>query len=339
RGRFSVSVINESDIPVDPESESSIFSELLLRSEIKGYIEKPNYYFTDIDTKKRDHLDILMLTQGYRKFNWDTLLANELAPIEFPPEELTTKISGRLQTLLGTPVANGNIILNSFAAQVTLDTITDEKGNFVFDNLLLTDSLSFSVQGLSPKGKDNVEILLDGIPGMPITSTRNRGDYMIDPQDSLKTYLERVKKNDDALSKLGLESRVIHLETVTVTKQSSIRSSSNLNPSGRADQTISANELKACPTLRSCLEGRLRGVRFVTEQTSVGPVSFPVTTRGNGKMQVLIDGRLLRQDSEGDLMDIAGVFDQNMIDPASILNIEVLRSPSLTAVYGSEGSN
>ena len=339
RGRFSASVINENDIAVDPESESSIFSELLLRSEIKGYIEKPNYYFTDIDTKKTDHLDILMLTQGYRKFNWDTLLANELAPIEFPPEELTTKISGRLQTLLGTPVANGNIILNSFAAQVTLDTITDEKGNFVFDNLLLTDSLSFSVQGLSPKGKDNVEILLDGIPGMPITSTRNRGDYMIDPQDSLKTYLERVKKNDDALSKLGLESRVIHLETVTVTKQSSIRSSSNLNPSGRADQTISANELKACPTLRSCLEGRLRGVRFVTEQTSVGPVSFPVTTRGNGKMQVLIDGRLLRQDSEGDLMDIAGVFDQNMIDPASILNIEVLRSPSLTAVYGSEGSN
>lgn len=339
RGRFSASVINENDIAVDPESESSIFSELLLRSEIKGYIEKPNYYFTDIDTKKTDHLDILMLTQGYRKFNWDTLLANELAPIEFPPEELTTKISGRLQTLLGKPVANGNIILNSFAAQVTLDTITDEKGNFVFDNLLLTDSLSFSVQGLSPKGKDNVEILLDGIPGMPITSTRNRGDYMIDPQDSLKTYLERVKKNDDALSKLGLESRVIHLETVTVTKQSSIRSSSNLNPSGRADQTISANELKACPTLRSCLEGRLRGVRFVTEQTSVGPVSFPVTTRGNGKMQVLIDGRLLRQDSEGDLMDIAGVFDQNMIDPASILNIEVLRSPSLTAVYGSEGSN
>lgn len=339
RGRFSVSVINESDIPVDPESESSIFSELLLRSEIKGYIEKPNYYFTDIDTKKRDHLDILMLTQGYRKFNWDTLLANELAPIEFPPEELTTKISGKLQTLLGKPVANGNIILNSFAAQVTLDTVTDEKGNFVFDNLLLTDSIRFSVQGLSPKGKDNVEVLLDGIPGMPIISTRNRADFLVNPEDSLRIYLNQVKKKDELLSDLGLESRVIRLEAVTVTGQRNTRSSANLNPSGRADQVISGNELQACPTLRSCLEGRLRGVRFVTEQTSIGPVSFPVTTRGNGKMQVLIDGRLLRQGSESDLMDIAGVFDQNMIDPASILNIEVLRSPSLTAVYGSEGSN
>lgn len=339
RGRFSVSVLNENDVPMDPEAESTIFSELLLRSEIQGYIEKPNYYFTDIDIKKWDHLDILMMTQGYRKFNWNTLLSEPTASIEFPPEELTTKISGKLQTLLGKPIANGTVILNSFAAQVTLDTITDENGNFVFDNLILSDSIRFSVQGLSAKGKDNVEILLDGIPGMPITSTQNRGDYMIDPQGKLKVFLEEVKKKDEALAGLGLESRVIKLEAVTVTGKPTIRQDGNLNPSGRADQVISGNELLACPTLRTCLEGRLRGVRFVTEQTSVGPVSFPVTTRGNGKMQVVIDGRLLRQGSESDLMDIAGVFDQNMIDPSSILNIQVLRTPALTAVYGQEGIN
>ncbi|MFB5946840.1 TonB-dependent receptor plug domain-containing protein [Albibacterium profundi] len=339
RGRFSVSVVNEDDTPFDPDMESTIYSELLLKSELSGYIEKPNYYFRNIDTKKRDHLDVLMLTQGYRKFIWEDLFEDEVEPIEFPPEELTTTISGRLQTLLGKPVANGTVILNSFAAQVTLDTITDADGNFSFDNLLLTDSIRFSVQGLSAKGKDNVEILLDGIPGMRITPTRNRGDYMIDPQDSLKIYLERVKEKDDALSSLGLESRVIHLETVTVTKQSSIRGSNNLNPSGRADQTISGNELKACPTLRSCLEGRLRGVRFVSEQTNVGPVSFPINTRGGGRMLVAIDGRPLEAGSESGLMDIAGVFDQNMIDPASILNIQVLRSPSLLAMYGPSGSN
>src|SRR5690606_33295434 len=203
------------------------------------------------------------------------------------------------------------------------DVCSSDLGNFVFDNLLLTDSIRFSVQGLSPKGKDNVEVLLDGIPGMPIISTRNRADFLVNPEDSLRIYLNQVKKKDELLSDLGLESRVIRLEPVRVTGQRNTRSSANLNPSRRADQEISGNELQACPTLRSCLEGRLRGVRVGTGQTSIGPVSFPVTTRGNGNMQVLIDGRVLRRGSESDLMDIAGVFAQNMIDPASILNIEV----------------
>src|SRR5207248_704174 len=44
-GNFSVSVVDESKVSVDEDSENTILSYLLLTSDLKGYIEKPNYYF------------------------------------------------------------------------------------------------------------------------------------------------------------------------------------------------------------------------------------------------------------------------------------------------------
>ncbi|WP_448633735.1 hypothetical protein [Pedobacter panaciterrae] len=80
-GNFSVSVINEDVVPSDETTENSIFSQLLLSSDIKGYIEKPNYYFHNPTDETRANLDILMLTQGYRRFVWKDLISNKQLPL------------------------------------------------------------------------------------------------------------------------------------------------------------------------------------------------------------------------------------------------------------------
>ncbi|MFA6275864.1 MAG: carboxypeptidase regulatory-like domain-containing protein, partial [Pedobacter sp.] len=74
-GDFSISVIDEQKVPVDENSETTILSSLLLTSDLKGYIEKPNYYFIKTDDKKLGDLDKLMLTQGYRRFAYKDILA------------------------------------------------------------------------------------------------------------------------------------------------------------------------------------------------------------------------------------------------------------------------
>ena len=48
-GDFSVSVIDEQKVPNDENTETTILSSLLLTSDLKGYIEKPNYYFNKTD--------------------------------------------------------------------------------------------------------------------------------------------------------------------------------------------------------------------------------------------------------------------------------------------------
>ena len=99
-GNFSVSVINENYVPVDENAESTILSNLLLTSDLKGCVEKPNYYFIKENEQTRSDLDLLMLTQGYRKFEWKQVLSNHSATLAYQPEQLL-ELKGSLKTNKG----------------------------------------------------------------------------------------------------------------------------------------------------------------------------------------------------------------------------------------------
>ncbi len=69
-------------ISVLPENTKSythrnnIFSTFLLKSYLKGFIENPGYYFINVDRKKEYDLDLLLLTQGWSRYNWDVVFNN-----------------------------------------------------------------------------------------------------------------------------------------------------------------------------------------------------------------------------------------------------------------------
>ena len=74
-GDFSVSVTD--DTSVNTHNCSSILSYLLLASELKGTIEFPEAYF-DVSRKEADReLDVLMMTQGWRRYNIPNLLKGQ----------------------------------------------------------------------------------------------------------------------------------------------------------------------------------------------------------------------------------------------------------------------
>jgi hypothetical protein len=49
---------------------SDIRTEMLLGSELKGFIEYPAYYFEKDDAEHRTNLDLLLMVQGWRRFQW-----------------------------------------------------------------------------------------------------------------------------------------------------------------------------------------------------------------------------------------------------------------------------
>ena len=63
-----------------------IFNYLWLNSDLKGFIESPDYYFKNKDAETSEALDNLMLTQGWRRFEWHQVLANKPASFTFVPE-------------------------------------------------------------------------------------------------------------------------------------------------------------------------------------------------------------------------------------------------------------
>ncbi|MBP5771428.1 MAG: hypothetical protein J6W75_08725 [Bacteroidaceae bacterium] len=72
----------------------NILTEMLLASEIKGFVPQPGYFFEKDDEEHRMALDLLMLTQGWRRFDWKTMATPGAFALLHPAETQTPVLSG-----------------------------------------------------------------------------------------------------------------------------------------------------------------------------------------------------------------------------------------------------
>ena len=69
-GSFALSVIDNQLGSTAALNEPGIVSSLLMSREIHGSVSNPDYYFNTSNREVRDHLDLLLLTQGWRHYNY-----------------------------------------------------------------------------------------------------------------------------------------------------------------------------------------------------------------------------------------------------------------------------
>lgn len=316
---LSASVVNLNKTSTDSLNSPSILSSLLLSADLKGYIENPRYYFEE---GRLNDIDDLLLTQGWRKIDWSRTL--DSTKTDFLPEE-TISISGQARKLgRKAPAAGANMTLISTQNFMDfIDTVANDQGEFVFDNLAFPDSIKFLITAKDDKGKNNIDINITPDTKPIIGINKNDAAEKNNVNSLLLDELLQSKKYFAGMESQGLMEKSIAIEEVIVTaqrpKHKASESSANLNGPGNADQIISAEELETCPTLDMCLNGRLLGVTFRN--------GVPYTTRGGGPMQVVLDGMYI----EGDQL--------SMITPMDVQSIEVLRNVNHTAIYGSYGGN
>jgi hypothetical protein len=85
---------------------ADINSYLLLAADLKGYIEDAGYYFRDSSATAQQAADNLMLTQGWRRFKWEEVLAGRRPSTPYPPELNGYLLQGRVrQGASGAPAA------------------------------------------------------------------------------------------------------------------------------------------------------------------------------------------------------------------------------------------
>ncbi|WP_316816981.1 carboxypeptidase-like regulatory domain-containing protein [Pedobacter nyackensis] len=319
RGSFSVSVTNTASVKPDPENETNIFTTMLLTSELTGYIQAPNYYFLKNDEKTAQDLDNLMLTQGWRRILWKSVIGN-IQPVNTFKLEKSLGVSGVITSYGGKPLPNSKVSLfSSSGGFFAVDTLTDAQGRFNFDNLIFTDSTKFIVQGRNAKNKKHVDIKLDIVPGQVVTKNKNTGDIEVNVNEALQSYLKQSNNYFDELTKRGLLERTLVLKEVNIVeKRNPAKNSSNLNGAGNADYVITAEMLGTCPTLSMCLQGRVAGLIIRN--------GVPYLIRNmNQPMQIIVDG-----------MNVGSEFLDNIM-PMDVESIEVLKSIGNTAIYGSQG--
>lgn len=321
-GTFSVSVTDENKVPVNEDSGNNILSELLLTSDLRGYIEQPAYYFNRVSDKTRNDLDVLLLTQGYRRFEWKDLLGNKIPSNSFLPEK-ALQVSGTVTTPGGKPVANGKVqLIDIDDASYTLDTLTDARGRFAFTDLAFNDSIRLIIQARTNKNKKDVVISLDSIAPPSTAAGKGAPALSVKVSDTLTVYSQSSKQFYDMQRRYGLGNHVISLQEVIVReKRVALKHSANLNGPGNADQVLLAKDLRnyGCVYITDCLQGRLLGVIFRN--------GIPYSTRGFRPMQVIVDGVYV----DGSYL--------NSMNSNDIAAIEVLRSGANSAIYGGRAAN
>lgn len=337
-GNFSVAVIDETKVPFDEENESTIVSNLLLTSDINGYVEQPNYYFTANTDQIRADLDVLMLTQGYHGFEWKAIFNTDTKK-ELAENDVTGIVSGKITNLTGKPVANVKVqLLSVNNGFFLLDTISDKNGHFVFRSLPQKDSLRYVIQASGKQDRKNTLIELDKQFRPEITNTLKLIDTTEKFKEALKNYLSYSKSFHAQQLKEGFGKNNTVLNEVIIKEkrdQKYLKYSSNLNGPGKANSVITADELaQGCLILTDCIAGKLHGIQFFNGTPYFGHLV------GHEESAVFIDGievisptmvagKSLGGETKADRMNGLSIND--------IESIEVLTDASLCAIYGSEG--
>lgn len=70
--------------------DGTLLTEMLLASEIRGFVERPRYYFEKDDSTHRKALDNLLMVQGWRRWKWNDLAAKTDFSIRYLPEKYQT---------------------------------------------------------------------------------------------------------------------------------------------------------------------------------------------------------------------------------------------------------
>jgi hypothetical protein len=322
-GSFSAAVTNESIVPADENKQHSILIDLLLTSDLKGYVEQPGYYFNEQNHNSAADLDALLLTQGYRRFEWKQVLNDSYPASVYQPEK-TLEISGHLKNLLGKPVANGRVTLFSSEGGIFMvDTVSDSKGNFVFNNLVFKDSVRFLVQARTAKNGKNIQVDIDNVQQAPTADFKNEPDFLQNGDEGSLAFLRNSNAVYANNIKYGINGRSILLKEVVIKdkRQTPLKNSENLNGPGNADQVIRAEDqvFAGCADIADCLQGRLFGVVFKNDT--------PYLVRSlHRPMQIILDGLYV----DGSVL--------TTLNPSDIGSIEVLKSIEYTSVYGGHGN-
>lgn len=148
-GKTSISVLPITSVA--NTKKSSIYASVYLKPFLKGYIENPDYYFKKNDNQKLYEIDLLLLNQGWRKYDWNSIFRKK-ASINTITSTSGITIKGYVVALNNneTPI---NVLLYSKDNKKMELAELNEKLQFEINGLNFTKNSSFKFTASDKKGK------------------------------------------------------------------------------------------------------------------------------------------------------------------------------------------
>lgn len=235
---LSVTVVNQNYFGTGGNSQN-IKSYLLLDSELKGGIESPASYFTDDIIPMDQKLDLLMMVNGWRTYQWDEVEATKNVRVE-DWNDAGIEIKGFVKKLLWkAPLDGAELELGYVYKDFKIGkTTTNSNGRFRFERIFFQDSTEIMLNGQTRAGTRNLEIILD--PQFTMDSVVAPALWMKECSD---IYLHMNFYRDNAARELNEltfnpESGTILLDGIDIVQKKELAFSRSLGEYPWADRTL-----------------------------------------------------------------------------------------------------
>ena len=285
-GTFSVSITDRKSIQPDSLADN-ILSNLLLTSDLKGYVEDPAYYFLNQDARTLRSIDYLMMTHGWRRHKMENVLRTPSLNFTNYIEKGQT-ISGRIMGFFGANVKKGPICVLAPKYNIIATTETDEKGKFIV-NTSFRDSTTFLVQARTKKGFAGVDILMDP-PQYPVAT--HKAPYFNGATTFMEDYLMNTR--DQYYMEGGM--RVYNLKEVTVTAKRERPSSKSIYTGGINTYTVEEDRLQGYGQTAFDAASRLPSVTITN--------GSEIHIRNNSEPAIIVIDDIVYEDASDILKDI-----------------------------------
>ncbi|GAB2534487.1 TonB-dependent receptor plug domain-containing protein [Spirosoma aerophilum] len=326
---LSLAAVDNRLAPETDSNGTTIRSHLLLTSDLVGAVEQPDYYFNPDKKDRRLHLDILLMTQGWRRFTWADVISGTVPPLKYPVEKglsLTGRVLRPNNKDIGGKVNLTFIIVRKDSTRQILAGESDEAGNFWAYDLDFTDTTTVFIQGVKGTANRNLVISLDQLLKPTVTFIRSPYNPIEFNRDDYDEFIRRTKEYQEIERQIKRNGEVL-LQTVTVKAKKYVERDSRVIY-GTPDATVKFDQMNTAGrmTILDVIQGRIPGV-----QVTGNGLSAKVQIRGavnfNGPVEPLfvLDGMPMY------LQSIMGVSVQD------VDRVDVLKGAS-AAIYGSRAS-
>jgi len=336
-GSFSVAITSDREVTVD--STANILTRLLLTSDLRGEIENPAYYFQQ-KPQSDAALNLLMLTQGWRRYN-----ISELAQGHFSqpasPLETGAEISGSVKNvLMGRPIEHAEVTVVSLSQTNDFYNTahTDKEGRFSLPIKESPDSTRFMVSVEPIRGLTRMELILNK------EHFPERTLYSVSPVevDKNRFVLYADKTEQQYVYEEGIRITQLEAAVVTAQRQSLRKSQYYTTP----DNSLTEEQIERIPvqTVFQLLE-RIPGIQVVRSTQDSNGVTYTVTLRGSTTFVNRREDMLgnVTNDLPPPLLivdDIAMDFSYlDMMNVRDIAQVDVLKNPDKTSIFGVRGGN
>ena len=214
---FSMAVTDFGQVTKDMGS-GNILTQLLLQSDMKGHISKPGLLFSDQKRATLRALDLVMLTNGWRRFNWTAIWEPQNQKKEFTFSKGLV-LSGKARRLNGKPMndASLNVIAKSGKRLGMLSAKTTLDGKFVIPDFNFKDNTELVFNAFNSDDKPvNLKVTLDKNKiSVPVSQFKSHS-YKAPREAEEYRAFSSARSKMDALYDLG---DVTELDEVVVTEK------------------------------------------------------------------------------------------------------------------------